>query len=64
LKNGVLVEEESPTAYASVIEKVLSNDDLRCLMQKEALRTAYQDASVERMMDGFLQAIQFVVNGR
>ncbi len=62
-QNGVLVEDYDIDAFADVVGKILSDSDLRCTMRSSALQTAYEEASIGRMINGLLRAISIAVDG-
>ncbi len=57
--NGLYADSDA-TSIASCIEKLILNPKLLAQMKENALQTAKGEASIDRMVDGFKQAIEFV----
>jgi glycosyltransferase involved in cell wall biosynthesis len=58
-ENGLLYRDGDPAALVEALRRVLSDEPLRRRMSAEALRTATQEFTVRRMVDGFVSAVEY-----
>lgn len=61
-ENGMLVPEGRTDLLAERIMMLLHDDELRRKMSESAKLTYKQDASIERMYDGFLRSAKYVLS--
>lgn len=58
-ENGFLCDS-NPADIAAHVEKLILDPDLLARMKENALRTVEEEASIDRMIEGFRQAIEYV----
>jgi glycosyltransferase involved in cell wall biosynthesis len=58
-ENGFLCDSD-PADIAAHVERLILDPDLLARMRESALRTVREEANIERMIDGFRQAIEYV----
>ena len=58
--NGFVFNKADPEDLKNKILKVLSNKELHDRMSREALKTVKEEASFERMQEGFVKAIDYM----
>lgn len=60
--NGLLYTKDSVDDFVIKIEELISNNDKRVKMAKHALETVKLKFNTSKMVDGFVEAINFVMN--
>ncbi|MBE0644935.1 MAG: glycosyltransferase family 4 protein [Bacteroidetes bacterium] len=60
-ENGFLCDSD-PADIAAHIERLILDPDLLARMKENALRTVREEASIDRLVDGFRQAIEYVLD--
>jgi glycosyltransferase involved in cell wall biosynthesis len=63
-ENGFLVEEESPEAFATAIESVCAGEESLRKMRTASLAQAAKYGNTAAMQQGFLQAIEYVMQSQ
>lgn len=59
-ENGFLFEKGSASDLATKIEKLLEDDKLYKNFSKNAHKTILEEASIEKMFNGFMEAVKYV----